>query len=91
VLIIELGEYVAVYEVKATDWDLIKQKNIKKNAWRHQHQLCKYVDTYIRENVNVCVGIIYPAPPKDPDLRKIIENYLEQYGAPAYWFTEIKD
>lgn len=90
ILISELGDYVAVHEIKATDWDLIKPKNIKKNAWRHQNQLCKYVDTYIRENVNVCVDIIYPTPPETFGLRETIENYLEHYGAPAYWFNEIK-
>lgn len=89
ILVSELGDYVAVYEIKATDWDSIKPKNIKKNAWRHQNQLCKYVNTYIKENVDVCVGIIYAAPPKTPGLRETIETYLENYGAPAYWFNEI--
>lgn len=36
ILITELGDYVAIYEIKATNWDLIKPKNVKKNAWRHQ-------------------------------------------------------
>lgn len=86
----EIGNYVAVYEIKATNWDLIKPKNIKKNAWRHQHQLIKYVETYIEENIDVCLGIIYPFPPQKPGLRDVIEKYLEEYGTPAYWFVEIK-
>ena len=90
ILISELGDYVAVYEIKATNWDLIKPKNIIKNAWSHQHQLLKYVDTYIKQNVDVWLGIIYPFPPKTPDLRERIETYLENRGTPAYWFTEIK-
>ncbi len=91
IFISDVGEgVVAIYEIKATNWDNIKPKNIKKNAWSHQHQLLKYVDTYIKENINVCLGIIYPEPPKKPRLRDMLEKYLENYGTPAYWFTEIK-
>ena len=90
ILVSDLGDYVAVYEIKATNWDRIKPKNIKKNAWSHQRQLMKYVETYIEENIDVCLGIIYPEPPTTPELRKAIEEYLDRYGAPAYWFNEIK-
>lgn len=90
ILITELGDYVAIYEIKATNWDLIKQNNIIKNAWSHQHQLLKYVDTYIEKDVNVSLGIIYPCPPKTPGLRERVEEYLENCGTPAYWFTEVK-
>ena len=90
ILITELSDDVAIYEIKATDWDKIKPKNIKKNAWRHQHQLINYVETYVELNISVWLGIIYPAPSKTPGLREILEKYLESYGTPAYWFTEIK-
>ena len=90
ILVSELGDFVAVYEIKSTNWDLINPKNIIKNAWSHQHQLLKYVDTYIAKNIDVCLGIIYPFPPVTHGLRERIEMYLENYGTPAYWFTEIK-
>jgi len=90
ILVSELGDFVAVYEIKATNWDLIKPSNIIKNAWSHQHQLLKYVDTYIKKNIDVCLGIIYPFPPLIPGLRERVEKYLENCGTPAYWFTEIK-
>jgi len=90
VLVTDLGDYVAVYEIKATDWDRIKPKNIKKNAWKHQRQLIKYVDSYVEEDVDVSLGIIYPYPPKKQGLKELIESYLENYGTPAYWFTEIR-
>lgn len=91
VLVTGLGDYVAIYEIKATDWNRIKPGNIKKNLWRHQHQLFKYVGKYVDvDEMDVCLGIIYPEPPKDPNLRASIESYLEEWGAPAYWFTEIR-
>ena len=90
VLISDMDGMVAIYEIKATNWDRIKPKNIKKNAWSHQRQLHKYVETYIEEGTDVCVGIIYPDPPSSDDLRVMLEDYLTEYGAPPYWFSEIK-
>ncbi len=90
VLISDLDGMVAIYEVKATNWDKIKPKNIKKNAWSHQRQLHKYVEAYVEEGSDVCVGIIYPEPPSSVELRELLEEYLTDYGAPPYWFSEIK-
>jgi len=91
ILITELSDFVTIFEIKATNWDLIKRSNIKKNLWRHQRQLFKYVDKFMEEDeINVCLGIIYPHPPMDNDLRDTIETYLEGYGTPAYWFNEIR-
>ena len=82
-IVSELGDFVTIYEIKATNWDLIKPRNIIKNAWSHQHQLLKYVDTYIDKNIDVCLGIIYPFPPQTSGLRDKLEKYLENYGTPA--------
>lgn len=92
ILITELGNFVTILEIKATDWDRIKPKNIKKNLYRHQGQLFKYVDKNIEiEKMDVCLGIIYPKPPRKKGLREFIEKRLEEtYLVPAYWYKEIK-
>jgi len=92
ILISELGDFVTILEIKATDWDRIKPRNIRRNLWRHQKQLFAYVDTCIEvDKLDVCLGIIYPRPPKTPGLRERIEACLEgNYGVPAYWYTEIR-
>jgi hypothetical protein len=91
ILIAEDGDdFVTILEIKATDWDRIKPKNIKRNLWSHQRQIFMYIDKYVDiENLNVCPGIIYPYPPTTPGLRELVESYLESYGAPADWYTEI--
>ena len=90
ILVTDLGDQVAIYEIKATDWDRINPRNITKNLWRHQNQLFRYVDKYLEvDDLSVCLGIIYPRPPRKPGLRERVENYLESYGTPAYWYTEI--
>ncbi len=92
ILITELGDdLVAIYEIKATDWDKIKPKNVTKNMWSHANQLLKYVEKYIViDNMSVSLGVIYPYPPKKSGLRDVVESYLEHYGTPAYWYNEIK-
>jgi hypothetical protein len=91
ILVDDLGDYVALYEIKATDWDRIVPKNVTKNLWRHQNQLLHYVDKFLEvDQLDVCLGIIYPLPPKKPGLRDRIESYLEAHGTPAYWYSEIR-
>lgn len=92
ILITELGDFVALYEIKATDWDRIAPHRIKPNLWRHQRQLFSYVETFVElDGLSVCLGLIYPEPPRRPGLRAEIEAYLEDYGVPAYWFSEIRN
>ena len=92
ILIAELDDFVTILEIKATDWDRIKPKNIKKNLYRHQKQLFGYVEKYIEiDKMDVCLGIIYPEPPRNKGLREFIEKHLEEnYLVPAYWYSEIK-
>ena len=91
ILITELGDAVTILEIKATNWERIKPKNVKKNLWRHQRQLFSYMKKYLDvDKITVYPGIIYPEPPRDPKFRKTIETYLDEYGAPAYWYNEIR-
>jgi hypothetical protein len=92
ILITGLGDFVTILEIKATDWDRIKSKNVKRNLYRHQKQLFNYVDKYLDiDKLDVCLGIIYPKPPRKKGLRKFIESYLEEnYCVPPYWFNEIR-
>lgn len=90
ILISGLGDLVAIFEIKNTNWDNIKDKNIINNAWKHQRQLSKYVAPYIEKKISVSLGLIYPIPPKSMTIKDKIETYLKKYGIPVYWFSEIK-
>ena len=85
-------DFVTIIEIKATDWDRIKDKNIKKNLYRHSKQLFNYIDKYIDvDKKDVSHGIIYPFPPKKEGLKKKIETWaMELYSFPVYWYNEIK-
>ena len=90
IILREDGELLGALEIKATNWDRIKPKNVTKNLWSHQHQLMRYIDNFLdAEKESVSPGIIYPKPPRDDALRKKIETYMEDRGIPVYWFSEL--
>lgn len=90
ILVAEMGDLVAILEIKATDWDRIKPANVTKNLYRHQRQLWMYLERYLDvEHLEVSPGIIYPTAPRTPGLRERVEVYLDERGTPAYWYDEI--
>ena len=84
-------EEVAVFEIKATDWDLIAPGNIRRNIYRHQKQLSDYVDKYRSiDDLQVTYGLIYPYPPATAGLRERIEHLaMTAYCVPVYWYTDL--
>lgn len=87
----EKDDYVVIYEIKATDWDNIKTKNIRRNLYRHGRQLHKYIDQYIKTNTcNVIFGVLYPKPPKKEGLKELVEKIaMDKYDFPVYWYSEL--
>ena len=84
---------ITILEIKATDWDKIKRKNIRRNLYRHQKQLFGYVYKYLDiDKLEASYGIIYPAPPKNKDILELINDISENdYCFPAYWYTELNE
>lgn len=89
IFIDELGDIVSVIEIKSTNWDMIKEKNIKRLLGSHQRQVWNYIDEYLKlKKISVCPGIIYPKSPTKPGLKNLIENYLNEYGLQVVWFDK---
>jgi len=85
----DVGDFVSVIEIKSTDWDAIKPKNIKRLLGSHKRQVWRYIDRYLDvEKVDVCPGIIYKAPPSTLGLREEIEKYLNEWGLQVVWYEE---
>lgn len=85
----ELGDFVSVVEIKSTDWEKIKTKNLRKLLSSHKRQVWKYIVKYLDEDkIDVCPGIIYPRAPKSDELKDFIETYLWDYGIPVVWYYE---
>ena len=81
----EVGDYVTVVEIKATDWDRVK--HVVKLLGSHRRQVWKYIEKYLEvDRADVCPGIIYPTAPSTPGLVDRIETYLNEYGIQVVWY-----
>ena len=87
---------VAIIEVKATDWDRIKEKNIRRNVKRQINQIWSYIESQIRqgryveggEGKDVCPGIIFPRRPRKANLLEMIEELFCEDGIQVVWHDE---
>jgi hypothetical protein len=81
----------AVFEIKATDWDLITPGKVRRNIYRHHKQLCDYAQKYVAcDGLTVTYGLIYPFPPETEGLREEVEELaMTTYLVPVYWYTEL--
>ena len=92
ILITNLGNEVAIIELKNTDWNKIPEGRVTQNLYKHQRQILGYIESYLRLNpaVDVSYGIVYPCPPKRKWLQIRIEEIMaERYGIPVYWHSII--
>lgn len=83
----EVGDFVVIVEIKATDWDRILSRNIQKNLASHRRQVWRYIDKHHEgDGLDVCAGIIYPSEPKTPGLKERIEDYQNDFGIQVVWY-----
>lgn len=88
-LIEELGDFVSVIEIKATDWDCMAEGNIARNVRRQIRQLWSYIDAELEiYGMQVCPGIIFPALPKDSGRLETIERMFNADGIQVVWQNE---
>ncbi|MCB2211330.1 hypothetical protein KQI52_04385 [bacterium] len=86
----ELADYVVIVEIKGTNWDQIKPKNVKKLLGAHRRQVWRYIDEFVDGEVftSVCAGMIYPTAPDTPGLKEQIEEYLNEWALQVVWFDD---
>ncbi|MCT4665987.1 MAG: hypothetical protein N4A45_12230 [Flavobacteriales bacterium] len=84
-------DFVMIMEIKATDWDKIKLKNINRNLYRHSKQLYNYIDKFMLvDDKSVGLAMLYPESPKNDGLKEFIEKCaMDKYCFPVYWYNEL--
>lgn len=89
VFVADAGDLAVIVEIKATNWDRIKPRNIQRNLASHRRQVWKYIEKYVDgDGVDVCAGIIYPSEPKSEGLKERVESYLNGHGLQVVWFYD---
>jgi hypothetical protein len=81
------GSY-SIIEVKATDWDVMREHRVRPNILRHARQVMKYVNPYWENGLDVCPGVIYPRPPHSMDRKLQVEETLAEQSIQVVWFSE---
>ena len=77
--------FVAVVEVKASDWDAI---NIHENIRRQARQIWDYIESQRKLGKDVSPVVIFPERPKDPERVKLIEQLFDEEGIAVVWEDE---
>ena len=87
---------VAIVEIKASDWDKMTDKAVRRNVRRQIRQIWDYIETQIKgpdyvptgEGKSVCPGIIFPNRPKENKRLKLIETMFFDEGIQVVWNDE---
>ncbi len=87
---IDEGEnYIAIIEVKGTDWDNLRPQRIRSTAQRHARQVWRYVDDHVENHgKEVCPALVYEYIPKDPSVRAEVEQILNDRFIQVVWRKE---
>jgi len=89
ILVEELGDFVSVVEIKASDWDKMREVNVVRNARRQIRQIWSYVEAELElYDKQVSPGVISPKQPRDPERLRLIESLFNQEGIQVVWHDE---
>lgn len=82
-------KHVAVVEIKASDWDRMKPKAVRRNALRQIRRIWSYIDGQVDLNrKDVSPGVIFPQRPSDPQRLQQIEDLFSEWAIQVVWHDE---
>jgi hypothetical protein len=82
---------VACVEIKDSDWDMMSEKALRKNAHRQANQIWDYIETQLALGQAVSPGVIFPKRPKEPTRLRLIEQLFNDKGISVVWEDETID
>ena len=84
--------HVAVVEIKASDWNRMESKAVRRNALRQVRQIWSYIDSQVElDGKDVSPGIIFPKKPFDNERLEEIEKIFNDSGIQVVWHDESID
>ena len=88
------GGCLAIVEIKASDWNAMTDRAVRRNVRRQIKQVWDYIEPLIEEYVengggkSVSPGIIFSKRPQSKDRLKLIEESFLEEGIVAVWDDE---
>lgn len=84
---IEEDGNIVIVEIKATDWDKIKEERVRPTALRHANQIWRYIEAHLTP-LDVTPAIVYPSPPQIRGRKELLEEILNERGIQVVWREE---
>lgn len=84
---LEEDGHIVIVEIKATNWDNIKENRVRETALRHARQIWRYIEAHLTP-LNVTPAIVYPAPPLIPGRKEQIERIFDERLIQVVWREE---
>jgi hypothetical protein len=78
---------VVIVEIKATQWDKIKENRLRSTALRHARQIWRYIEDHLKP-LDVTAAIVYPPSPIIPGRKEQVEEILSERGIQCVWREE---
>ena len=82
---------VAVIEIKASDWDVMSERAIRRNVRRHVNQILDYGESQVAKGKTASISIIFPKRPSSPRRLRLVEDLFWELGVPVIWEDETKE
>ena len=79
----EDGQTVLV-EIKATNWDRLKEHRVRPTTLRHARQIWRYIEDHLSP-LDVIPALVYPSPPTKPGRKEEIEEILNDRLIQVVW------
>lgn len=81
-------DQVAVVEIKASHWDRMTEKAVRRNVRRHIRQVWDYIESQLKLEKTVSPGIIFPKRPQSAERLRLVEELFDEEGIPVVWQDE---
>jgi len=78
---------IVIVEIKATNWDKIKESGVRSTSLRHSRQIWRYIEAHLTP-LDVIPAIVYPSPPITPGRKEQVEEILNERGIQVVWREE---
>jgi hypothetical protein len=80
---------VTLVEIKASNWDALKPERIRATALRHARQVWRYINDFSdNQGKDVFAGIVYENEPANPEIRRVVEQILNDRFIQVAWRKE---
>lgn len=84
---LEEDGHIVIVEIKATNWDNIKENRVRETALRHARQIWRYIEAHLTP-LDVTPAIVYPARPLIPGRKEQIEEIFDERLIQVVWREE---